>query len=342
MALASATLLWCGPAGPEAGKGRRGKRAPGHADWAESKARVRGWLDGLEIDQAELTRFGVKGKKKLSELFEAYLLFFRHTTDPEERARILERVEPLVEQTRSDEYHNLEHCRPRELNSSSMPYLHVASLIQDFEIDTSYYLTQIRRAKPRLNAHLVQTRPGDSHRLKWGAWPLVRFAQFYERYELEPPAVLRAATLNQGAIRSRSPLDRYSSDRIYDLTHEILIVFDWGRASSQDVFDAEDLSYARETMAALTLESIEADDPDLVGSLVTDLCYLGLARDPAARRGLLYLLDAQNENGSWGDYESHRPKWGEYLEAHAYLHTTLVTLRGLFAAYEGDFPRALP
>lgn len=42
----------------------------------------------------------------------------------------------------------------------------------------------------------------------------------------------------------------------------------------------------------------------------------------------------QNENGSWGNYEKAREKWGDLLDAHLYLHTTAIAIRALIESFE--------
>jgi len=308
---------------------------PRYQDYLVAKARTRAWLDGLEIDCADLQRNGVKGKKKLAEILEAYWLLFSRSKDPDERAAIVGRVKELTAQTQVDAYHDMSQ---REFLDGIMAYFHVASLMHDFGLDNSLYLHQIKRVKGRLDRNLGQQQNSKEYRERWGVWPLVRFAQFYDRFDLDKPPALRAANLEPGVIRTKYPLERYDLKKIYELTHEILVAFDWGRARTQNLFDGDDLIYARETMSALIAATRRAGEHDLVGSLVSDMGYFGWQDDPQCRAGLDFLLDSQNENGTWADYEKHRPTWGRYLDAHAYLHTTLVALRALTAAYDGDWP----
>jgi hypothetical protein len=83
---------------------------------------------------------------------------------------------------------------------------------------------------------------------------------------------------------------------------------------------------------------VAAKNADLVGELLSSMTYLGWHGDPAYARAVLYLLDAQNPNGTWGEYEAYRPQFGKYLEHHVYLHTTMVVLAALMEVYEGSWP----
>jgi hypothetical protein len=51
------------------------------------------------------------------------------------------------------------------------------------------------------------------------------------------------------------------------------------------------------------------------------------------REALTYLLDAQQADGKWGDYERFRKRYGHFVEAGWYLHTTSVALDALTAAF---------
>ena len=66
--------------------------------------------------------------------------------------------------------------------------------------------------------------------------------------------------------------------------------------------------------------------PDITGRVLEALCAYGLERDhPAIRRGVEYLVCAQNDDGSWYG------RWGV-----DYIYGTFLALRGLQAAGESD------
>ncbi|HKI84519.1 MAG TPA: hypothetical protein VKA63_09300, partial [Candidatus Krumholzibacteria bacterium] len=56
---------------------------------------------------------------------------------------------------------------------------------------------------------------------------------------------------------------------------------------------------------------------------------LGFTEDPSYQEAFALILESQNENGSWGDYEQHRAVYGDTLEVEGYLHTTLVCVQAL-------------
>ncbi len=61
--------------------------------------------------------------------------------------------------------------------------------------------------------------------------------------------------------------------------------------------------------------------PDITGRVVESLCRRGLAGDESVRRGIAYLLEAQEKDGSWYG------RWGVN-----YVYGTFLAMRGLAAA----------
>ncbi|UCG33592.1 MAG: hypothetical protein JSU68_02955, partial [Phycisphaerales bacterium] len=126
----------------------------------------------------------------------------------------------------------------------------------------------------------------------------------------------------------------------YDLTHEVFVAFNYGLQRTQDHFGPEELAYTREVLPALVRRYVNENNPDLTAEMISCMTYLGYHGDDAYREGLDYLLDSQNANGTWGDYERYRPYYGRYLDQHVYLHTTMVACRALMEAYEGNWASA--
>ena len=77
---------------------------------------------------------------------------------------------------------------------------------------------------------------------------------------------------------------------------------------------------------------------DLAAEIVSAMTYVGLTDHPDYLPGIDYLLDTQNESGSWGSYEHLRPTQGDLVEQRLYLHTTSVALTALIEAFDGGWP----
>src|SRR6266571_6859007 len=80
---------------------------PRWSDYVRLKHRAWAWFDQLEVDPVELLKHGVKGKKKLAEILQAYLSLSQHTTDAMARDRIQQRVAQLAQHTQRPEYHDM-------------------------------------------------------------------------------------------------------------------------------------------------------------------------------------------------------------------------------------------
>jgi hypothetical protein len=286
------------------------------------------WLDALELDSATLIAHGIKGKKKLAEILSAYLYLLRYGSDPSARPDLSRRFRELAEQASRPEYHNMLRCDGREFNENKMSYLRVAWLLEHFGEQTELYRTQLDEIRPRLDRALANQ----------PAWQRVPFAKYYDHFGWTPPATLLEPV--EGLIARRLPLARYRRAAGYSLTHEVSDAFRTGLRRTQDVFDPDDRRYLQEILPQLTVRFIGADNPDLVGELLSSMTYLELHEHPTYWQGIEYLLARQNADGTWGDYERYRPTLGGYVDQKLYLHTTLVTLRALLEANDGAWLRS--
>lgn len=314
--------------------------APPHLDldsrrpaFAVAKSRARAWLDQLEVDPIDLLAHGVKGIKKVAEILDAYLGLLEHAKDPAEVDAIRRRVAEIARVTERPEYHDLGRLSEAQLTENAMSYLRAAWLLGELGVDTRAYRDRIAAAKPRLDAHLASR----------GPWQQAMFLEYYERFGLDPPPGVHAAPLSAGVIARRLPAAAYDDAAAYRLTHEVFVAFDYGGRREPTGLRAEDLAFARGVLPQLVRRYVASRSPDLVGELLSCMTYLGSHADPSYAQAVDFLLAVQNENGTWGEYEAHRPRWGRYLDPHAYLHTTLVALVSLLEAFEGDWaPSATP
>lgn len=296
--------------------------------YQQVKQKARRWLDRLEVDPVELTARGVKGKKKLGEILDAYDRFRDAAAgDPEDLAAIQRRVEQLARHTQRSEYHNLQTCPPREFIENSLSYFRVLTLMERFGLDTTGYRAQLAAVKDRMDAHLVER----------GPWQRAMFAEYYGRFGLDKPPILLDLAGDRGELDRRRPADQLGPPDCYALTHQVFVAFDYGRRRRQSRLDAADLVYLQEVIGPLARRAMGAGDPDLLAELLSCMTYLGWAGDPAYAESVDYLLTHQNAAGTWGDYEAYRAAMGDAVDQHLYLHTTLVAVRALIEVFHGDY-----
>jgi hypothetical protein len=302
---------------------------PRWQDYLRAKQKAYAWLDQLHVDPVELNQHGFKGKKKLAEILDAYMVAYRYTTDQAEQARFRQRIIQLARHTHQPAYHNMLTNSDTEFRQNRMSYLRVLWLLEYIGLDTADYRQNLHAIKPRLDTYLPKS----------GLWHQVVFTTYYDAFELEKPQILSAAPLQRGLIAQRLPLQHYDRLHTYHLTHEVFAVFKYGFRQTQNVLTPEDRAYLRDILPALIKRTRHEHNADLLAELLSCMTYLGWPSDPVYRQGLTYLLDHQNPTGTWGsNYESRRKHYGKYLDQNLYLHTTLVVIRALIEAYEGRWP----
>lgn len=291
-------------------------------DYRRAEHRARAWLGALEVDPVELTEHGVKGKKKLGEILGVYSVLYGYATGEDEHV-ILERARELARQTERSEYHDMQTCSDREFKQNSMSYLRVMKLMQQFGFDISRYRAEVEAVKARLDGHLEQR----------GAWQRDMFARYYDHFELAKPPLLKAGAQDAGILAERKPAAELDRGDIYRVTHAVFVAYDYGTRRSQDNLSDEDLQYLRELIPRLIAAATARGDPDLGAELLLAATYLGFNQAPAYPAGVKHLLASQNSDGSWGDYERYRSRYGPYLDQRNYLHTTGVVLQALAEAF---------
>jgi hypothetical protein len=258
-----------------------------------------------------------------------YSIALRYEDDPSDVRRYRNRILELAATTEGPAYHNMLSCDAREFRQNSMSYLRVMWLMEHAGLDTSTYGEALKAAKHRFDEDLSAR----------GPWQQAMFARYYDDFGLEKPPALLSDHAELGVIRRRLPVEQYDRLQGYQLTHEILVAYDYGYAEAQETFTADDIAYLREVLPALIDQQIGRDDPDLLSELLTGMALLGWRDHPAAKRGVDYLLQHQNANGTWGDYEAERARIGELVDQYLYLHTTLAGIQALLELYERPLAR---
>lgn len=299
---------------------------PRAQEYLALKARTWAWLDQLEVNPILLRQNGVKGKKKLAEILQGYVSLARYARDVAAQARIQQRVTDLANYTQQADYHDMGVTSDTDFLQNSMSYLRVLELLAYLGHDTASYREHVRTIQPRLDAHLPQR----------GPWQRAMFALYYTRLGLEKPPVLLASV--PGIIHERFPPAQYDQDRAYMLTHEVFVAFDYGARRQQEDFTADDLAYLRQILPVLAYTALSRFDADLLAETLLCMLYLGWHTTPLYCQGLHYLLDHQNANGTWGNYDAWRAPDDTYFEQRVYLHTTVVALQALIETYEGHWP----
>ncbi|MEA2205208.1 MAG: hypothetical protein QOE77_1984 [Blastocatellia bacterium] len=107
-------------------------------------------------------------------------------------------------------------------------------------------------------------------------------------------------------------------DAIYAVTHVVYALNDYGAYRLSPRLLPEEVDFLKANVAS----ACEREDPEILGELLDSLKAFGLrATHPLLIRGTKYLLEAQNEDGSWGDPDEE--------DIRTRCHTTWTAIDGL-------------
>ena len=107
-------------------------------------------------------------------------------------------------------------------------------------------------------------------------------------------------------------------DAIYAVTHIVYTLNDYHTYRLSPRWLPQEFAYLKANVEAACAQH----DPEMLGELLDSLKALGLpARHPLIQRGTRYLLNEQNEDGSWGDLEEENSR--------RRCHTTWTAIDGL-------------
>ncbi len=244
--------------------------------------------------------------------------------DPREEdvRTLMDRAEVVVAPTREDGYHDMAVVDDRQFKQDATSYMRAAYLMDRLGMDTGTYVEQMRKVLPRFDEHMAARGPAQQ----------MIFHIYYSHFGFEEPFPLDRA-FEKGRIAARADPHTLERMPVYHLTHEIFMPFRYGEVRETDFFDEDDEAYLADALPVLVERRIAARDPDLVAELVLCLEYLDMEDDPAYARGITFLLDEQNGDGSWGDYPEADRRFGPYARHHIYLHTTKLALSALVNAF---------
>jgi len=284
-------------------------------------SRALDWLAGLDVDPIKLRdEMGIKGKKNYVQVLDIYLCLYQTTNDPEKKVEYKDKVAELIQVTKEEKYHDLNEINDTQFRQDSTSYLRAWYIINEFGFNTSYYITEIEKVLPRLDAHLP-TR---------GTNQKMAFMFYYHQLGYQINYTM-AELFNNSVIRDRKEIQNLSELDVYFFTHEIFFLYDDAQLNLL-IFD--DYEYINATLIYQINKKLAEDNVDLLAELLMVMNYLNYRDMKEYETVLNYLLNSQNKNGSFGYYEDVRRYYQEQginidVDISIYLHTTEVTLRAL-------------
>lgn len=285
--------------------------------YKKSLTQAKSWLNQLKVDPVELRKNGMKGKKKFVEYLDTYFRLWQIAPDSK-KAEVIKKIKEITAITDTNAYHDMGIINDERFKEDSTSYLRAALLMDKLGLDTTRYRKEIQKIHSRLNAHMSQR---GSHQKQVFHW-------YYQYFGLQEPFPLEDA-LKNGIIASRKNPKKFTKLDAYTLTHEIFVPYEYGEKLEVNPFSVSEETYLQEALLILTQKYIEQNNPDLVAELISCHRYLNFTDSPTYQEGLLFLLKSQNANGSWGNYEKNRERFGSYVDQNFYLHTTSVVIDAL-------------
>jgi hypothetical protein len=292
-----------------------------HGRYRTAIRKAAGYLEKLNVDPVALLNKGIKGKKKLAEILDAYYSLFRAAA-PAEKEKFRTRFKKAARHAYRPEYHDMGTLDETTFKQNSTSYLRVAYLMERMKLDTRAYRKHIQAILGRLNGQMGRRGPHQQ----------MAFHIYYKKFGLKEPFPLDRA-FRTGTIASRADPYKMSMMDAYQLTHEVFVVYRYGEKMDAAYFTADDLAYLRRTLSILSIYYIRRRSPDILAELLHCIRMLNLVGMPAYRDGLRFLLDRQQPNGSWGRYRRLRRKYGDLTDVRLVLHTTLVVIEALNSAF---------
>ena len=285
--------------------------------------KVETYLDTFSIDPMALRKQGTKGRKKLVELLDAYVALHRYARG-QRKALMLERFRKAAAVTGRADYHDMGTVGDRQFKQDATSYLRACYLMGKMGLDTRSYKAEIRKIKPRLDAHMYRRGPHQR----------MAFKYYYEQFNMPLSAKLKEPFADTITSKRSNPY-LLNLNQVYDLTHEVFVPCDYGGKLDTTFFSRADRAYLRRALEVSTTIYLGKRQVDIVGELLASLRFLGETDLTVYRDGLAFLLANQRPNGSFGDYEKYRSRRGDRLELDLYLHTTSVAMDILPLAFEG-------
>lgn len=280
------------------------------------------WLDTLNVDPIQLRdEMGIKGKKKFVELLDIYLYLYKHTTDAHRKKIYRDKGRALTKITRNPAYHNLADITDKQFHQDILFYLRAWYIMSEFGLNTTQYIQEIKEVLPRVYAHLPYR----------GITQKMSFVFYFERLGY-PINYTIEKLFHRSVIRCQKSIDNLSKVEVYHITHEIFHLYD---DDKMNILSQNDTKYLSKILPALVNKYIAENNVDILAELIVIMTHLKFTHFNEYDMAIEFLLNSQNENGSFGDYEGKREYYrnrGIDVDYLLYLHTAAVSLKALNTA----------
>ena len=286
------------------------------------------WLSNLPVDPIELDKKGMKGKKHFMEKLFTFYLLYMHPTDSEKKAMYRKIMEQMSKMTENAHYHLIGEDELLFKNNI-VSYVHACYLIEQLGFDLHGYKKHIKDLLPRIERHM-QTRNASVQMM------LIYYLKglgFETEYTIT--RVFKKTLLyNLRKLGDVNVLEFKHNSYMLGICHEIFALSGYG-SKHIDLLTGEEKDYLKDVVKSSIEQILSSGDIrylDLLAELLVSLKYLNCDKLPEYERGIRFIINHQNKNGTFGDFEKFRSyyaKQGVDIDIKWYLHTTEVCLWAL-------------
>ncbi|MCF6351189.1 MAG: hypothetical protein L3J23_09230 [Flavobacteriaceae bacterium] len=292
------------------------KSKVGKNTYEEALKRTHKFATELNFDIDYIRKKGLADKKFLAEYLGLFLKLKKASKTDIEKENINQKIIPFYQKTKEPNFHNMAKVPDKLFKKNSMSYMRVLWLLDELEFDTNFYKKELAKIQTRM----------DNHMKVRGEWQKAVFDKYYDYFKIKKPITLKYAHKLKGPISYERPLSFYNRSKAYILTHFVFAAYDYGNKTTQTRFTKSEMNYLTNILPQIITKFETQNNDDLVSELLTCLVLINKDETPAFNKSYNRLLNRQNKDGSFGNYEKYRKKIGSDVEFRQYLHTTLVSI----------------
>jgi len=286
------------------------------------------WLSNLSVDPIELKKKGMKGKKHFVEKLFIFYQLYLHTADSEKKAMYRKILKQMLKITENASYHLLENNEVI-FKSDIVSYVHACYLAEQLGFDAHNYKRHIREILPRIERHM----PTRNVSIQMMLIHFLKGLSFETEYSIEH-IFKNTLIYNIKRLGTINVFDFEYNSYMLGVCHEIFAISEYGKKKI-DLFTKEEKNYLQFVFKSSIEQILSSRDIrylDLLAEMLVSLKYLDCENLPEYKRGIQFIINHQNKNGSFGDYERFRAYFAQQgvdIDIKWYLHTTAVCLWAL-------------
>lgn len=286
------------------------------------------WLNKLSVDPLELKKKGMKGKKHFVEKLFIFYQLYLHTNDLEKKEMYRKVLEQMFKMAKSDSYHLIEDDEVL-FKSAIVSYVHACCLMEQLGFNVQNYKRNVRELLPRIERHMPTRNASVQMLLVY----CLRVLGFETKYSIER-ILKNTLSYNLEALGDINIFDLKYNSYMLGVCHEIFVISEYG-GKKIDLLTKEKKDYLKDTLKSSIKKILSSGDLrylDLLAEMLVSLKYLNCENLPEYRKGIHFIINHQNKNGSFGDYEKFRAYFAQKsvdIDIKWYLHTTAVCLWAL-------------